>query len=128
MSDLYDFVEHRQRLLLAPPPLELDGSVRYRLGWALAVPNEPGVYLIHDLRGILYIGRADLLRRRFEDHLLRSHNAALRHAISTPTGQLTFSWVVVASPKQIEVERRLIRSFRPLCNVQHNAAAAARCP
>ena len=125
-SDL-DPAQHRQLLLIDPPRVAIDGSVSYRRGWALGVPERPGVYLIHDLRGMLYIGRADHLRRRFEDHLLRSHNPALRRALHTPVGLLTFSWVLVASSQQVEFERTLIRSFRPLCNVQHNAASAARC-
>ena len=125
-SDL-DPAQHRQLLLIDPPRVALDGAVSYRRGWALGVSESPGVYLIHDLRGMLYIGRADNLRRRFEDHLLRSHNPALRRALRTPVGPLTFSWVLVASSQQIEFERTLIRSFRPLCNVQHNAGSAARC-
>lgn len=105
---------------MTPPSVAPDGSVPYRLGWALGVPDDSGVYLIHDLRGMLYVGRADLLRRRFEEHYLDSHNPAVRQALRFAVGQLTFSWVLVAAPEQIELERNLIRALRPLCNVQHN--------
>jgi excinuclease UvrABC nuclease subunit len=77
---------------------------------------------MHDLRGVLYVGRADDLRRRFEDHLAASHNADVRRALSTTIGLLCFSWVLVAAPEQIELERSLIRSLRPLCNIQHNSS------
>lgn len=111
----------RRRLLIEPPPeLSLDGSVRYRPSRAIGVPAAAGVYLIHDLRGMLYIGCAGDLRRRFEEHYLDSHNPDLRYAIRSAVGPLSFSWVLVAAPEHVELERLLIRSFRPLCNVQHN--------
>lgn len=113
---------HRRALITNPPPLELDGTVRYRHAWALAVPHRPGVYLMHDLRGILYVGRADNLRRRYEEHLVASHNADVRRALTATLGHLCFSWVLVAAPEQIELERFLIRSLRPLCNIQHNSS------
>lgn len=117
----------RRRLISHPPDIALDGAVQFRLSWSLGVPASAGVYLIHDLRGILYLGRGDHLRRRFEEHYLDSHNPALRIAIRTAVGQLMFSWVLVAAPGQIELERNLIRSFRPLCNVQHNSVPSERC-
>lgn len=115
----------RRALIASPPLLELAGTVRYRFAWALAVPRRPGVYLIHDLRGVLYIGRAEDLRRRFEDHLLGSHNPDVRTALRTTLGNVCFSWVLVAAPEQVELERSLIRSLRPLCNVQHNTPREA---
>lgn len=33
------------------------------------VPETAGVYLIHDLRGTLYVGKSINLRKRFEQHL-----------------------------------------------------------
>lgn len=118
---------HRRTLIVDPPRVVPDGGVLFRPSWSLGVPTKAGVYLIHDLRGILYVGRADQLRRRFEEHYLDSHNPALRTAIRTAVGQLMFSWVLVAAPEQFELERDLIRSFRPLCNVQHNSVSAERC-
>lgn len=111
----------RRRLITSPPVLEVAGTVRYRPAWALAVPRRPGVYLIHDLRGVLYIGRAEDLRRRYEEHLVASHNSDVRRALRSTIGILCFSWVLVAAPEQMELERSLIRSLRPLCNVQHNS-------
>lgn len=115
------FAQHRARLVADPPSLLLDGTVRYRMAWALAVPRAGGVYLVHDLRGTLYVGRGEDLRRRFEEHLAGSHNLDLRSALLTTLGQVCFSWVIVAAPEQIELERSLIRSLRPLCNIQHNS-------
>lgn len=116
-----DFTNHRRELIANPPLVELDGTVRYRGAWALAVPRRPGVYLMHDLRGVIYIGRAEDLRRRFEEHLVASHNSDVRRALRTTIGNLCFSWVLVAASEQMELERSLIRSLRPLCNVQHNS-------
>jgi excinuclease UvrABC nuclease subunit len=115
-----ELASHRRRMVLAPPSLQPDGSVPFRRGWLLGVPRAEGVYLIHDIRGPLYIGRAENLRRRFEEHYLDSHNPSLRLALRSGVGQLLFSWVLVAGPEQVELERELIRSLRPLCNVQHN--------
>jgi excinuclease UvrABC nuclease subunit len=120
-----DFTNHRRELIANPPLVELDGTVRYRGAWALAVPRRPGVYLMHDLRGVIYIGRAEDLRRRYEDHLDGSHNPYVRRALARTMGSLCFSWVLVAAPEQIELERSLIRSLRPLCNIQHNSVKEA---
>lgn len=119
------FTSQRRALIASPPVLEVAGTVRYRPAWALAVPRRPGVYLMHDLRGVLYVGRADDVRRRFEEHLAASHNADVRRALRCTLGLLCFSWVLVAAPEQIELERSLIRSLRPLCNVQHNSSKEA---
>lgn len=118
-SDCF-FSSHRRTMVVAPPSLHPDGTVPFRLGWALGVPSRAGVYLMHDIRGPLYIGRAESLRRRFEEHYLDSHNPSVRLALRNAVGQLLFSWVLVAVPEQLELERGLIRSLRPLCNVQHN--------
>ena len=87
------------------------------------MPRRPGVYLIHDMRGVLYVGRADSLRRRFEEHLAWSHNGDVRAALRSPVGVLHFTWSLADSLEQLELERELIRALRPLCNVQHNVAA-----
>ena len=47
---------------------------------AIALPRSGGVYLIHDLRGCLYIGRSDCLKQRFHTHYELSHNRRLRAA------------------------------------------------
>src|SRR3954454_7730763 len=60
---------HRRRLAAAARSVTVDGDVVYGQGFASAVPSDPGVYLIRDLRGLLYIGRSGDLRRRFVDHL-----------------------------------------------------------
>ena len=127
LRDECSFDRYRRLLLTDPPALRLDGTVSYRPSWALAVPRLPGVYLIHDLRGVIYVGRTDDLHRRFEEHYHDSHNASVRQAIRVTVGDLCFSWVLVAAPTHIELERSLIRSFRPLCNIQHNSSLRESC-
>jgi hypothetical protein len=103
------------------------GGVRFRPAWSLGVPSDASVYLIHALRGIHDIGRADYLRRRFEDHYLDSHNPALRTALRAEVGQLKFTWVLVAAPEHVQLERTFFRSFRPLCNIQHSSSQQESC-
>lgn len=107
-------VASRQRLIYDPPDLRLDHDVPYNRGWALLVPHEPGVYLIRDLRGLLYIGKASDLRRRFDQHLELSHNARLVKALARPVGETRFAWVLDDQPDTLE--QTLIRAFQPLCN------------
>ena len=112
---------HRYKLITIPPNYCPDGEVPFRPAWALGVPETPGVYLIHDLRGVLYIGRAGNLRRRFEQHYLASHNSLLELAVQSPVGEIEYSWICRDHlEEQRALERALIRSFRPLCNIQHN--------
>ena len=121
------FADHRRAMLTEPPQLKLDGGVLFRPAWSLGVPASAGLYFIHDLRGVLYLGRASQLRRRFVEHYECSHNGALNRAVRTAVGQLTFSWMLAPESAQPDLERELIRSLRPLCNVQHNTTRSHRC-
>lgn len=98
----------------------VDGCVRFDLPWALGVPVAAGVYFIHDLRGVLYVGRTASLRKRFGEHHSHSHNPKLRHYLGQPVGLVFFSWVEIAEPHQGHLERELIEYLRPACNIQHN--------
>lgn len=98
--------------------LVLEGSVPYLIVHEFAIPTSPGLYFIHDLRGCLYIGRTNQLRRRFLQHYLVSHNLLLNKAISNPIGPQLFSWINAKAWTQIELERHFIRIFRPICNVK----------
>jgi len=106
--------EVRYRLVFEPPEIPFDGAVVFRRGLALSVPQGQGVYLIWDLRGVLYVGRASVLRRRYFDHLEYSHNLKLRRALLRPLGQSHFGWLLDNSPASLE--RKLIRELQPLCN------------
>lgn len=114
-------------MIANPPRITTEGTVLFRPAWSLGVPAVPGVYLIHDLRGTLYIGRAESLRRRFEEHYFGTHNGALRIALKRNVGQINFSWISSAGTAQVDLERDLIQSMRPLCNVQHNTTEADGC-
>ena len=106
----------RERLLDEPPIVKLDRMVPYRRGFALTVPETSGVYLISDLRGVLYAGKSDNLARRFAEHADERDNPRLARAMRVPVGELFFSWTVL-SPELLDAEeRRLVRSFQPPCN------------
>ncbi len=102
--------------LYSPPLLSLDGSVPYRFGQQLRVPPAPGVYLIHDMRGVLYAGRSHDLRLRFHQHYWTPGNPWLAVAIARPVGVQRFSWCIADGPDQVDLERRVIRAFEPPCN------------
>ena len=107
----------RQRLLDGPPELHLDGLVPFRLGWDMAVPRDPGVYLISDLRGPLYIGRTGNLRRRYGQHYLGSHNELVNRALDRPLGEPSFAWVQIPEADHPTVERQIIGALTPICNL-----------
>lgn len=108
--------EWRRNVVHTPPALHLDGTVAYVEGWAILVPSTTGVYLVHDLRGFLYIGRTQNLNTRYRQHYWATHNHHLMAALRQPLGQTQFSWVLCDDPTCVELERNLVRSFQPLCN------------
>lgn len=114
----HDFHRSRAaRLLTGPFDLALDGTVSFTHTREWLVPEQMGVYLIHDLRGVLYVGRTNDLRRRFAEHYWVCGNQLLRLALRSPVGVLMFSWS--QHPDEITcaaAERRLIARFQPVCN------------
>src|SRR5687768_1294614 len=70
----------RIRVLQYQPDVRVDGTIQYQTGWALRVPQGGGVYLISDMRGVLYVGLTSRLRRRFDEHADERDNALLRAA------------------------------------------------
>ena len=102
------------------PSFDLTSAVSWGLGFAIAVPRNPGIYLIYDLRGPLYIGKTSNLRRRFEEHIVDSHNSALATALRNGFGEILFTWILVAPEELAEIERHAITTLRPLCNIHHN--------
>lgn len=99
------------RRLEVPP---LTGTVSFCHGSALRVPAGEGVYFLHDLRGVLYVGRSDELRRRYYDHLESEANELLRQALRWPSGGVQFSWVTTKNSRALE--KMLISDFQPPCN------------
>ncbi|CAL9498964.1 GIY-YIG nuclease family protein [Streptomyces eurythermus] len=102
--------------LLEASPLAIDGSVPYRPSHSGVVPHQGGVYLVHDMRGCLYIGRSDCIIERFNTHYEYSHNRHLRRALRNPVGVIQFSWLLAEGQPQKHLEQQLIRSLHPLCN------------
>jgi excinuclease UvrABC nuclease subunit len=109
-------LQAREDLLHEPPVLNLDGTVPYRRGFAINVPSKSGIYLLHDLRGVLYVGQSDNLHRRFEEHYNERDNPLLVVAITKPVHELAFSWLIANRSDLDRIERRLIRCFHPVCN------------
>ena len=115
-DDRRDVEEARQDLIFDPPRIQLDRSIPARPGLTGCVPDREGVYLFHDLRGVLYVGRSSSLRQRFLQHLDEGHNTWLNAALNFPVDQVRFSWILVGPGESEELERELVRTFRPLCN------------
>lgn len=106
----------RDALVYDPPEIILDGTVAYTVGGSLSVPHKPGVYLIHDLRGVLYVGRTANLHQRYFQHYWDSHNSKVTAVLRRPVGRIEFSWITTDLSEQAQLERDLIRAIQPLCN------------
>jgi predicted GIY-YIG superfamily endonuclease len=83
----------------------------------MLVPRLAGVYLLHDLRGVLYVGSTRDLYRRFDQHYWLTANDLIEQAMRQPFGELTFSWFLVAEDgRRTALERLLIGWLLPPCN------------
>jgi excinuclease UvrABC nuclease subunit len=107
--------------------VKISGTVLFKTSGTLEVPNVPGVYLIHDLRGVGYIGKSEKLRDRLEYHLRHSWNPQLSAFTRTAVGPLQFSWIV--SEDGPKLEKTLVRVLEPRANrvryVRHEHASIA---
>lgn len=112
----YGPIDRRVALIRDPPLFEPDGAVPYMPTWSLCVPWAPGVYVVSDLRGPLYVGRTAQLRRRFYEHLDDSHNRLLRVALARPVGSTRFYWVLTVGKQAVMLEHYLISGLVPICN------------
>lgn len=106
----------RAWLLKPSLTLPLDGRVEFHQALVLRVPTSPGVYLLHDLPGTLYLRCTRDLRHRLDNHSWGSANPLLTQALAEPVGTSRFGWLLVPIPEHWQVEKRLIRRFRPVCN------------
>lgn len=98
-------------------PFRVGGSAAFRHTRQMLVPRQGGVYLLHDLRGVLYVGATGNLNRRFHQHYWLTENELLAEAMRCPFGELMFSWLSVAERGQrIALERVLIGWLQPPCN------------
>lgn len=107
------------RLLTREISWSPDGSVEMVLTREFMVPADAGVYLIHDLRGVLYVGQSRKLKQRFAQHDRLRRNRLLRLAMSRPVGVMRFSWRLVDDEDERSTfERELIAILQPVCNRQ----------
>lgn len=110
-------LEQRHQFLSLQIKVELDGTVPFRRASDLLIPDRPGVYILHDLRGALYVGRTCSLRRRFQEHELEPSNPLIAKARQHAVGPLLFSWIALADAKRRQaVEAELVQALEPPCN------------
>ena len=111
--------ERAERLLTREISWSPDGTVELVLTREFLVPDDAGVYLVHDLRGVLYVGQSRQLRRRFVQHDRLRRNRLLHLAMSRPVGVMHFSWRLVADEDDRSAfERELVGILQPVCNRQ----------
>lgn len=109
--------QQRHERLSLEIKLVLDGTVPFSRSSDLLVPARPGVYILHDLRGALYVGRSISLAKRFTQHEDRPANPLIAKARGSAVGPLLFSWIVLEDPKRrAAVEAELIQALDPPCN------------
>lgn len=111
--------DRADRLLTREISWSPDGTVELVLTREFMIPHDAGVYLIHDLRGVLYVGQSRKLRQRFAQHDRLRRNRLLHLAMSRPVGIIRFSWRLVADENERSAfERELIATLQPVCNRQ----------
>ncbi|SFU78125.1 GIY-YIG catalytic domain-containing protein [Methylobacterium sp. 174MFSha1.1] len=109
--------ELRRALLCPQPKREVDGSAPFCAFQSVLVPEAGGVYLIHDLRGILYVGRTINLRQRLAQHYWVTENDLLRLALRHRFGEMRFSWFLVeVGRERALLEHDLVGWLQPPCN------------
>lgn len=107
-----------------PPPrltlklqVNLDGTVPFRRTSDVLLPAGGGVYILHDLRGALYVGRTNDLLRRFQEHEVLPLNPLISLARRHAVGTLYFSWISLPDARRRRaVEAELIKALAPPCN------------
>ena len=96
---------------------KFDGSIGFSIFENIYAPKNSGVYFIHDLRGILYIGKASNIHKRFTQHSWIRKNRVLYKLSQNPFGKFKFSWVNTKNEKIADnLEKKWIRIFKPICN------------
>jgi predicted GIY-YIG superfamily endonuclease len=109
--------EQRHQRLSLDIKVVLDGTVPFRRTSDVLIPARPGVYIIHDLRGALYVGRTCSLLRRFQEHELQPNNPLIGKARRNAVGPLMFSWINLEDAKRRQaVEAELVQALDPPCN------------
>lgn len=103
--------------LVFPGRRKPDGTADFVDSSLILIPKRAGVYLIHDLRGPLYVGVTENFTRRFHEHFWLGTNEALAKAVAQPFGPTLFTWFFESDRKaRFAIESQLIRALRPPCN------------
>ena len=100
---------------------KFDETLSFSIYDKIYAPKNPGVYFIHDTRGILYIGRTENIYKRFTQHAWVRKNKNLFKLSQNPFGKLKFSWVNfknIADTKKYE--SKWVELFLPVCNENYN--------
>jgi|TARA_B100001964_G_C14009341_1_gene498562 predicted GIY-YIG superfamily endonuclease len=95
---------------------KFNGSIGFTVFENIYAPKKCGVYFVHDLRGILYIGKARNIYSRFTQHTWIRENKDLFKLSQNPFGKLKFSWVNTKDEQTADrLEKKWIRIFKPIC-------------
>ena len=108
--------DYINKLLKMPNALTDLRTVKYQQGFKYTIPESSGIYIIHDIRGPLYIGKSINLRRRYDEHFDEKSNFLIIKAYINQIGTIYFSWVTTTEQKLNILEKKLIQHFCPICN------------
>lgn len=109
----------------------------YSFGLVRTVPELSGIYLVAQISRIhglpldmqvLYVGRANNLRRRYRSHVdLREQNPALNRLVASGRTDIEFWWAALPDGELDAAERRVIKDLMPVANrVTYGARAFSR--
>ena len=96
---------------------KFNGTLTFSIFDKIYAPECPGVYFVHDKRGVLYIGRTENINNRFTQHAWKRKNKILFKLSQNPFGKLKFSWVKTKNLSEaIKLENKWVSLFLPICN------------
>lgn len=106
----------REALFSSPVRFRTDGNIPFRGSCEFLVPEKPGVYLLHDLRGVLYAGKSANLNRRFREHYWHPAEK-IQRAMQHPFGKFSFRWSEIQdATERTALENSIILWLQPICN------------
>ena len=94
---------------------KFNGTLTFSIFDKIYAPECPGVYFVHDKRGVLYIGRTENINNRFTQHAWKRKNKVLFKLSQNPFGKLKFSWVKTKNLSEaIKLENKWVSLFLPI--------------
>ncbi|MGR5469618.1 GIY-YIG nuclease family protein [Vibrio campbellii] len=73
--------------------------------------------MFYDLKGPIYVGRSNSLRKRYLEHYEKTHNSGLRKSLSSCCGVMRFAWKELPEKDTPEVEKQWIAELNPKSNI-----------